>query len=227
MSVPNHEIWKSHLQGNEFRKQAIASIILLTILLITYTQFILNIEKRQGIVLPDPILSIIPAYDVSWIVFTMLYSCLILAIYQLMSKPLLLLLGVQTFLVMYVFRTVAIYLAPLDPPMNYVPLKDPFIQFLIHTNDILSRDLFFSGHTAVMMLLFLFAPTRNFRRYVGLCTLILMAGLAVQHVHYSIDIFIAPLATYSSYKLVLKYQMASGILREMQETDIRNLGLVF
>ncbi len=211
----------------EFRRQTIGTTALLTLFLFTYGSFILNIEKRQGIVLPDPLLNIIPAADLSWIVFTILYSCLVMAIYQLANKPILLVLGVQTFLLMYVFRSMAIYLTPLDPPAGYIPMVDPMVNVLIPNSNILSRDLFFSGHSAVITITFLFSSTRNFRLYTGICSIILMGCLAVQHVHYSIDILIAPLVTYSSYRLVLKYQMASGILKEKAETEIKELGLVF
>jgi len=220
-------IWKSHLDAHEFRKQTFATLALLVVFLFSYGKFILNIEQRPGVVLNDPLLALIPAKDVAWIVFALLYSCVVLMLYQAATRPFLVLLGFQTFMLMYVFRTAAIYLAPLDPPYGYIPMEDPAVNMLIPNSNILSRDLFFSGHTAVMTIGFLFSTTPNFRMYMGVCTILLMGFLAIQHVHYSIDIFIAPLVTYSSYKLVMKYQTANGLLKEMQEENIRSLGLVF
>ena len=75
-------IWKSHLDANEFRKQTFATFALLVVFLYSYGKFILNIEQRPGVVLTDPILSLIPSMDVSWIVFTIIYSCVVLMVYQ-------------------------------------------------------------------------------------------------------------------------------------------------
>ena len=227
--MPNYilQIWKSHLDTEEFRKQSFATLSLLVVLLFSYGKFILSIEHRTGVVLNDPILAMIPAKNVALPVFALLYSCVLIMIYQAITRPYFVLLGFQTFMIMYVFRTISIYLAPFDPPLGYIPMEDPAVKLLIPNSNILSRDLFFSGHTAVITMGILFSSNRNYRLIMGVCAVLLMALLMVQHVHYTIDIFIAPLATYSSYRLVMKYQTDNGVLREMEEDHIRSLGLVF
>lgn len=226
MSQQSSSVWKQLLQNNEFRKQTAATVVLLSILLYSYGQFIINIERRQGVVLADPVLAMIPSFDVSWFVFFILYSSIFVTIYQLASRPLHILLGFQTFLLMYVFRTVAIYLAPFEPPIGYVPLQDPIISLLVPSDKTLSKDLFFSGHTAVMSLLFLFSHNYLLRIVLAIATLFLMIALAIQHVHYSVDIFIAPLITYTSYRLVISYQASNGVLKSMHFTELKETGLL-
>jgi len=46
------------------------------------------------------------------------------------------------------------YSAPLDAPERLILLNDPFVQF-IGSGEALTKDLFFSGHTATLFLLFL------------------------------------------------------------------------
>ena len=58
------------MDANEFRKQTFATLALLVVFLFSYGKFILNIEQRPGVVLNDPLLALIPAKDVAWIVFT-------------------------------------------------------------------------------------------------------------------------------------------------------------
>ena len=57
---------------------------------------------------------------------------------------------------MVIFRTSAINLVPLEPPDTILLLNDPFVQ-LFGKGEILTKDLFFSGHTGTLFLLFLLA----------------------------------------------------------------------
>ena len=47
---------------------------------------------------------------------------------------------------------------PLDPPPGMIVLEDPLVQLFGGASRPLTRDLFFSGHTSTMFLLFLAVP---------------------------------------------------------------------
>jgi len=63
------------------------------------------------------------------------------------------------------------------------------------------KDLFFSGHTAAI-LLFFFAVTRKKQKWLMLILSVIVAmGLLLQHVHYTIDVVVAPLFAWFCYRL--------------------------
>jgi hypothetical protein len=94
------------------------------------------------------------------------------------------------------------YLLPLEPPVTMIPLSDPFAEYFT-TGSVMTKDLFFSGHTATLFFLYLMTE-KKLLRYVFLCATITVALLVMaQHVHYAIDVFAAPFFTYAVYNSVL------------------------
>jgi hypothetical protein len=82
-----------------------------------------------------------------------------------------------------------------------IPLRDPFVEFF-GINATLTRDLFFSGHTSLMMLLYLTARRQWLRHVYMMGTLTLAVCVVIQHVHYAFDVFVAPFVAYGSVRLV-------------------------
>ncbi|MFC2136330.1 phosphatase PAP2-related protein, partial [Bacteroidota bacterium] len=68
------------------------------------------------------------------------------------------------------------------------------------TGEIYIKDLFFSGHTSTMFLLFLTAGSKNLRMVFLLLTILVAFCVIIQHVHYSIDVIAAPIGAYIGYK---------------------------
>jgi hypothetical protein len=101
---------------------------------------------------------------------------------------------------MALFRIAAMWATPLEAPPGMIPLHDPLVRFLGPAK-LLSKDLFFSGHTSTLVLLALTVPGRAW------CAAFLAASVAVgfsvlvQHVHYTIDVFAAPFFAYASVGL--------------------------
>jgi membrane-anchored protein YejM (alkaline phosphatase superfamily) len=112
-----------------------------------------------------------------------------------------LLLALQGYLVMVVIRTAAMYLLPLDPPPLLIPLKDPFVQYF-GSGEVPTKDLFFSGHTATLFLLFLTVHGRYVKSLFLLSTIGVAVCVVLQHVHYTIDVFSAPFFSYAAYRIV-------------------------
>nr|WP_262898458.1 sphingomyelin synthase family protein [Hymenobacter negativus] len=63
------------------------------------------------------------------------------------------------------------------------------------------RDLFFSGHTATMVLLLLVGRGKMWRWILGLMTVAVGVLVLVQRVHYSYDVLAAPLFAWLAYWL--------------------------
>jgi len=81
------------------------------------------------------------------------------------------------------------------------PVLDPLVQ-VFGTGEVLTRDLFFSGHTATLALLALLAPGRTSRRFFVVCTLLVAVCVLWQHVHYTVDVLVAPFFAFASRELV-------------------------
>jgi hypothetical protein len=93
-------------------------------------------------------------------------------------------------------------LLPLDPPQTMIPLTDPFVEYF-GTGISLSKDLFFSGHTSTLFLLGLTMQARRWRTFFFFCTAAVACCVLIQHIHYTVDVFVAPFFAYASYRLAL------------------------
>ncbi len=199
MNIPG---WRSVWRERSLRWEYLVTLFALAATLVALTRFLDRVESRPGVTLPDPLLALLTPRDVTWLTFSLIYAGLLTAIVLLARRPDALLLGLQSYVAMVLFRIGAMYLLPLDPPPGMIPLRDPFVEYF-GTGKLLTRDLFFSGHTATLFLLALVLPGGWTRKvYVGLTVGVALCVL-VQHVHYSVDVFVAPFVTYVSYRLAL------------------------
>ncbi|MBL7960522.1 hypothetical protein JNL27_09830 [bacterium] len=191
-------VWPRQL----FRIELAVSLIFLLTVLSLFSRFVNWVELRQGAILNDPVLAMLTPVDVTWLTFALIYLGLITAIVAVVIVPEWLVIGMQAYTLMVVFRTAAMYLIPLEAPQAMIPLQDPLVE-IIGTGKLLTRDLFFSGHTATMFILFLCVPQRPLKIVLLLGTCVLAFCLLVQHVHYSVDVFAAPFFSYTAYRTVL------------------------
>ena len=190
--------WKNFLTKR--KKELILTILFLAVILYIFPKFLIYVEERQGVTLTDPILELFNPIDLTWLTFGLIYISLIVAIYSFAAKPEVLLLALQSYSLLVIFRMMVMYSAPLNAPEKLILLNDPFVQFF-GSGEVLTKDLFFSGHTATLFLLFLISD----KKYLKIIFLIssILVGIAVllQHVHYTIDVLVAPFFAYSSYKI--------------------------
>lgn len=193
--------WKDFFSSHRNRIEFIISILLLVIVLFTLTNFLNYVESRNGFSFNDPILSLFEPIDLTWLTFTLIYGSLIAAIVNLISKPDKLLFTIQLYTLMVVARIISMWLLPLNPPEKMILLNDPFVEFF-GTGKTLTKDLFFSGHTATLFILFLTAYDRLFKRIFLVSTIILAISVLMQHVHYSIDVFAAIFFTYTCFQIL-------------------------
>ena len=195
--------WKSFLKNKKNLTEFIITAIIVTAVIIAFSHFLHFIEQRDGVVLNDPILKSFNPIDLTWLIFALIYLSLIIFVITTFSKPNKLLISFQAYGLMLIFRTIAMYLTPFEAPEKIILLDDPFVQFFAK-GDILTKDLFFSGHTGTLFLIFLLAENKTLKTIFLILSILVGSAVLLQHVHYSIDVFVAPFVAYGSYKIIKK-----------------------
>jgi len=190
--------WKEFFKGR--RTEFIVTILLLAVILFIFPNFLAYVEGRQGVTLADPVLELFNPIDLTWLTFGLIYISLIVAIFSFATKPEILILALQSYSLLVIFRILVMYSAPLDAPERLILLNDPFVQFF-GSGEVLTKDLFFSGHTATLFLLFLISDKKHLKIIFLISTVLVGIAVLLQHVHYTIDVLAAPFFAYSSYKI--------------------------
>ncbi|MBL7714224.1 MAG: hypothetical protein JNL01_02080 [Bdellovibrionales bacterium] len=180
----------------------LATILTLVLTLNLFNRFVAWVETRPGSVLQDPILAMLTPRDFTVPVFIIIYGAIPLILFVLRNNPLQLLKLFQSYIAMIWIRTLAMYALPLDPPTGMILLRDPVVEMVGDAGRMLTRDLFFSGHTATVFLFAAFMPTWKGKAALGFATAALMFMLAAQHVHYTVDLVAAPFFTYGAVMIV-------------------------
>lgn len=186
------QAWKMAFQIPFFRWAAMLTCIAGLILAYIAQLFFPYIQQRHGIVLHDPLLQWIPAYDVSAWLFACLYLPMLAWLCMLLAYPRSLLQVIMTIIILQTIRLITIWLIPLDPPAGCIVLHDPLINVIAYRHQPITHDLFFSGHTATMMAFYVAAPPRK-KWWLGIWMGMVMALLLIQHAHYTIDLLAAML----------------------------------
>jgi membrane-associated phospholipid phosphatase len=194
--------WKSAWADVRFRYGAIATPIVLLTVLRLYARLLGFVEQRPGAVLPDPVLAYLEPRDVSWLTFALVYGVMLVGVTRLSAHPRALVIGTQAYVLMTLLRMVTLYVTPLDPPPGMIALRDPFTEH-ITVGALLTRDLFFSGHTATVFLFALGVPGKWVPRAFLLCAVAVGIAVLVQHVHYALDVVGAPLAAFAAYRMTV------------------------
>jgi hypothetical protein len=207
MLVNIRNAWNDAALRTEFA----ATLALLAPVLIALTHFLDWVERRHGVTLQDPVLALFSAVNLTWVTFLIIYAGIIVGLLVLVQNPRRLLLVLQAYALMALFRMAAMYLAPLEPPPGIIELRDPFVEFF-GGGKTLTRDLFFSGHTSTTFLLFLLIPGKWLRVAYACATLGVGVCVVLQHVHYTFDVVAAPFFAYGAYAIVVGICKRRGIV---------------
>ncbi len=195
--------WKNFLTEKRNKAELITTVLLLAVILTFLANFLNFIEARKGVVLSDPILNLFDPINLTWLIFALIYISIIAAVINLWNNPKKLLFAIQLYILMVVVRIAAMYLLPLEPPATMIVLKDPFVEFF-GTGQTLTKDLFFSGHTATLFILFLVSEKKIIKAVFMISTILVAIAVLLQHVHYTIDVFAAVFFTYTCYRILKK-----------------------
>ena len=202
--------WRQAWADRGFRWRLLLTLPVLVATLSALAALVKWVEQRPGAVLADPVLALLAPRDVTWPIFTLIYAGLLLAVIRLVRTPVRLVLGVQAYVVMALLRIAVMWATPLDPPPGMIVLDDPLVQGFGGASHPLTRDLFFSGHTSTMFLLFLAVPGRAARAFFLACTASVAFHVLVQHVHYAVDVLAAPPFAYAAWRIARKTWPSAG-----------------
>jgi PAP2 superfamily protein len=193
--------WRNAWDEKTLRVHFVATPPCLVLVLWLLADFLVWVEQRPGVRLADPLLAALAPRNETWPVFGLIYLALIIGLAVLAFHPRALIIGVQAYVVMIVARICVMYFTPLDPPAEMIPLRDPIVE-VVGTGRLLTRDLFFSGHTSTLFLLFVAVPDRKVKAALLACSIAVAIGMLVQHVHYTVDVLVAPLFAFASHRAV-------------------------
>lgn len=199
--------WKDYLSHKKNKVELVVSLILLALVLTGLARFVNFVEYRPGVAFSDPVLDLFNPIDMTWLTFGLIYIALVIAVASLINNPRQLLFALQLYTLMAFVRIIAMFLLPLEPPEKMILLKDPFVEFF-GSGQTLTKDLFFSGHTATLFILFLVSKNKIIKTLFMISTILVAIFVLLQHVHYTIDVFAAVFFTYACYKLLLHCKLA-------------------
>jgi hypothetical protein len=195
--------WGTAWQSPRFRRRIVTAVIVAVGIASFFPVFFQTIEKRQGIILNDWILNKLPAQDVSFPLMAIVWSMTALLLFRCIQSPDMLMTFLWSYILVSLLRLVTISLVPLDPPANLIGLVDP-LSNAFYGSKFVTKDLFFSGHTSTVFLMALCLHNRIEKLLGFLAAASVGFLLLVQHVHYSVDVFTAPVFTWIIYRFTVR-----------------------
>ncbi len=194
--------WALALAQPAFRLRALLVVVLLVAVVgLALPPFFAYVQQRPGQLLADPLLGLLPCRQVAVPIFVLMYGACVAGLGWLGRHPTLLLRGLWAYLLLTVLRLATIWLVPLAPPLDLVDMPDPFTTLVMQAppTAAITHDLFFSGHTATVVLLALAVRGRWWRTALALAALAIGVLVLVQRVHYSCDVLAAPFFAWLAY----------------------------
>ena len=194
--------WSEAWASPVFRKKVIGGVLLFATILLILPSFFSVIEARQGVVLNDWLLHLIPSMDFSVIIFILVWSTFLLVLTRCIQQPAIFLMILYFLIFITITRILTISIIPLDPPKGLIILKDPLTSLSYGGKGVfITKDLFFSGHTSNLFMFYLCLQKKRDKQFALFTSLLVGSLVLVQHVHYSIDVIGAIVFTY----LLVKY----------------------
>ena len=184
--------WQIAWDYPSFRLKFILGIVILAFILILIPHFFAYVENREkGYFLNDWLLAIIPAWDASIYIFLILYGMAIFYLYRMSRNTSICLTALWSYVFLCIARIITITIVPLLPPKDMIELIDP-CSIIFYGGHTITKDLFFSGHTATIFLGALCLQKKSDKIIAFCATGVIGLLLLVQHVHYTADVFAAP-----------------------------------
>lgn len=201
--------WNTYLKERNNKAVLFISIAALALTLFGFMHFLTYNEARHGFSFADPVLRLLPPVNISLLTFVLTYATCIFGIITAMYEPRIFILLVQAYTLMTLLRMLTLFLVPLDPPQGIIPLKDLFLQFSFYSGRDNLRDLFFSGHTTALFL-FAFAFEKKWLKILFTTVGCIVGFLLMwQHVHYSVDVVVAPVVAFVMVFICQKLEVKS------------------
>jgi hypothetical protein len=188
--------WRSAWKQSAFRIQFFISLLIVIGFAFFFPFFFDYLEARNGKLLSDPLLDFLPPRDSSWMVFFCLYSGILIGLVCNLLRPKNFLIAMEIYSLVTLMRILSLSLVALSPPSGYIPLKEPFVALFTNGGRIISKDLFFSGHVSTILSLYFSVEQKQFKNIILVFSVMVGSLVLLQHVHYTIDVVVSPIATY-------------------------------
>jgi len=146
---------------------------------------------KPGTLINDVVLNAFVPVNWSLPTFAIIYLSIAQTFLSNLRNPKTLLIGLTCYLSISLLRMGAMYLITFEPPSDMILLVDP-VTSGFYPDAGFAKDLFFSGHVSTMSLMVLLEEKRLARMIKIAGTMIVALFLVWQHVHYSLDILVAP-----------------------------------
>jgi PAP2 superfamily protein len=196
--------WLVAWQNKVFKQSLFVGLILLVVTMILTSYFFNYIENtKSGIVLNDWILQRIPALDASVFIVTLMGSAIFLFSIRAIANPNIFITFLFALVLQLTTRIITISITEFFPPRGLIVLRDP-MDSLLYQSRFITRDLFYSGHTAIICLLYFCSFNKRDKYYFLLTAMSVGVLLLIQHVHYTIDVVCAPLFAFGGFWLSRK-----------------------
>ncbi|MCE2788360.1 MAG: sphingomyelin synthase family protein [Saprospiraceae bacterium] len=165
-----------------------------------FSFFMIWNESRQGITWHDPVLASFRPINLSLPIGILTNGGILIALIRMFARPATAVYFFYAALCIIIFRTLTLYFVPLNPPITIIPLSDPLLETTFYGGNVLLKDLFFSGHTANLLLVGLLSNERILKISLHCIAALVGLFLIMQHVHYSADVVAAPFFAVLAYK---------------------------
>ncbi|MGE5518766.1 MAG: phosphatase PAP2-related protein [Candidatus Dadabacteria bacterium] len=195
--------WVQAIKDPAYIRKFIIAIVAVILLLLPLPFFFQYIQKRDGVLLNDYLLTILPAKDVSIGIVSIIWINILLAIHRSILSPRTTLLILASFACFFFSRYITIGLVALDPPAQLIQLSDP-LSNSFYGKSFITKDLFYSGHTASQFIIFLVLTKRAEKIIALLGSIIIGILVLIQHIHYTIDVLAAPAFAFLCYFVAKK-----------------------
>jgi hypothetical protein len=196
--------WKQAFASRSFTIQFGLIVSALLFLAFFINWFFQHIETVAGLAHTDSLLNMIQPRDMSIAIFVLIYLGIIISVVYMSTLPYLLLKAMLAYLLLNLMRVGTLYLFPLEPDVAIIPLKDPIIELFFYSDRVIVKDLFFSGHVSMLVILAIVMKNVAIKYFLYATALVVAALLLIQHVHYTMDVVAAPVFSWISVNMADK-----------------------
>jgi hypothetical protein len=197
----HHPSWKETWTTPRSRKSWLLSVLFLILVLAGLAVVLVHAEQRKGIVIETGWLSFVRPLDLSVFIFWGTYGFALLGVIIAFRNPDTALRLVQAYTILSLLRCLTLLLVPLAAHPEIIPLDDLLLRNTFYAGRPNLNDLFFSGHTATLVLFALLLPGKKWGLLFGAVACAIGVMLILQRVHYISDVVAAPLFALIAWRL--------------------------
>jgi PAP2 superfamily C-terminal len=192
--------WRLVIRSRRYRWAMVFCLGMISLMVFYMPTFYEKIiQPKPGLIFDDVILNALTPFNFSLPIFLILYLTLIHTVYSSIKNPDIIVVGMTTYCAVNLIRMGTMHTLTLEPPPGMILLVDPIATFLVYPDSGFAKDLFFSGHVSSMMAMVLVEPNKKIKMAKILGTVVVGVFLAWQHVHYTLDLVVAPFVTYAVF----------------------------